>query len=108
MSALRMVNLCFLWLVIMVVPMACNSGPSQPTQAPSVSTAPSAEKATLDGATLLDTRCSACHSADRPKKARKTPEEWNKTVTRMVRKGARLTEPEKKVLLDYLAETYKP
>jgi mono/diheme cytochrome c family protein len=61
-----------------------------------------------DGATLLDQRCSVCHSSDRPKSKKKTPEEWNATVTRMIGKGAKLSPDEKQVLIDYLSKTYKP
>jgi cytochrome c5 len=82
--------------------------PSQPTQAPSSATALPVETPALDGATLLETRCSVCHSADRPKQAKKTREQWDQTVARMIGKGAQLTEAEKTVLLDYLAKTYGP
>ncbi|MFH0803424.1 MAG: hypothetical protein V2A78_13705 [bacterium] len=89
------------WLIMMALLVACNSGSSKPAQAP-----PSATPAP-DGATLLETRCSACHSADKPKQARKTRDQWEQTVTDMIGKGAQLTEAEKKVLVDYLANTYK-
>jgi len=62
----------------------------------------------IDGAKLLDERCSVCHKADRPKAAKKSMADWDKTVTRMMGKGAKLTEPEKKALVDHLAKTYKP
>ncbi|PLY00515.1 MAG: hypothetical protein C0622_08680 [Desulfuromonas sp.] len=61
-----------------------------------------------DGATLLEKRCSVCHSAERPKSKQKTAEQWDTTVTRMIKKGARLTAEEKQVLVDYLSATYKP
>ena len=61
-----------------------------------------------DGATLLDQRCSVCHSSDRPKSKKKTPDEWNATVTRMIGKGAKLSPEEKQLLVDYLSKTYKP
>jgi cytochrome c5 len=82
--------------------------PSKPTQAPSSATALPAVTPALDGATLLETRCSVCHSADRARQAKKTREQWDQTVTRMIDKGAQLTEAEKTVLLDYLAKTYGP
>ncbi len=88
-------------LVMVAMLVACNAATPQPTQAP-------AAPAQTDGATLLETRCSVCHSADRPKQAKKTADQWNQTVTRMMGKGAKLTEAEKTVLLDYLAKTYKP
>ncbi len=61
-----------------------------------------------DGKSLLEERCSVCHSADRPKSKKKTPEQWEATVSRMMSKGARLSAEEKEVLVKYLAETYKP
>jgi hypothetical protein len=88
-------------LIIMAVLVACNSGSTQPTQA-------SAATSAFDGATLLDTRCSVCHSADRARQAQKTHDQWDQTVTRMIGKGAQLTEAEKTVLVDYLAQTYGP
>ena len=60
------------------------------------------------GATLLEERCSVCHPSARPKSKAKTPEQWEATVTRMMGKGAKLSEDEKKVLVDYLGKTYKP
>jgi cytochrome c5 len=101
MSKINAVILIVAVLVIIAVLAACNSGSSQPTQVPA---APGA----ADGASLLETRCSVCHSADRPKQAKKTRDQWDQTVTRMMSKGAQLTDAEKSVLLDYLAKTYKP
>ncbi len=66
-----------------------------------------AEKAPT-GAELLEAKCSVCHSSDRPKGARKSAEQWESTVTRMMGKGAKLSAEEKKTLVAYLAKTYKP
>ncbi len=60
------------------------------------------------GAALLEERCSVCHPSARPKSKQKTPEQWESTVKRMMGKGARLTEEEKDVLVEYLSKTYKP
>lgn len=96
------------WLVMMAVPVACNSGSSQPTQAPSSAMALPVETPALNGETLLETRCSVCHSADRTRQAKKTRAQWEQTVTRMIGRGAQLTEAEETVLVDYLAKTYGP
>ena len=61
-----------------------------------------------DGATLLNTRCSSCHSPERGRTARKTRDQWEQTVTRMIGKGAKVAEPEKTVLVDYLAKVAAP
>lgn len=61
-----------------------------------------------NGAALLEERCSGCHPSSLSKAKKKTPRQWQATVSRMKHKGARLTEDEMKVLVDYLSETYKP
>lgn len=73
-----------------------------------LSVAPLVIAGTMDGADLLEERCSVCHPSARPKSKSKTPEQWENTVTRMMSKGARLSAEEKKVLLQYLSKTYKP
>lgn len=60
------------------------------------------------GAALLEDRCSVCHPSARPKSKQKKPEQWEATVTRMMGKGAKLSEDEKKILVEHLSSTYKP
>lgn len=67
---------------------------------------PEEESVEADGQTLLQERCSECHSLDRVTGTEKTQAEWEQTVTRMVGRGAELSEEEQVVLVDYLAETY--
>ena len=59
-------------------------------------------------AALLEERCSGCHPTSLTESKQKTPKQWQATVSRMINRGARLTDEEKKVLVDYLSETYKP
>ncbi len=61
-----------------------------------------------EGANLLEERCSVCHPSSRPKSKQKTPEQWELTVNRMIGKGAKLSDEEKAVLLDFLSKNYKP
>lgn len=60
----------------------------------------------VDGETLLQERCTECHGLERTTSVQKTRAEWEDTVTRMVNRGAELSDAEKTVLVDYLAETY--
>ena len=60
----------------------------------------------IGGAELLEERCSVCHSSSRPKTAKKTVEEWDAAVTRMMGKGAKLSEKERKTLADYLSAEF--
>ena len=89
-------------------PASATALPPQSTQAPASATALPAEMPAQDGATLLETRCSTCHSAAKATQARQTRAQWDQTVIDMVNEGAQLTEAEKTVLLDYLAKTYGP
>ncbi len=60
------------------------------------------------GTDILEARCSGCHSVDKSKSQKKTREQWETLVTQMIKIGAELTPKEKKILVDYLSETYKP
>lgn len=60
----------------------------------------------VNAAALLRERCASCHTLDRVEQSRKTAEEWERTVNRMVGRGARLTGEEKQALIAYLAAQY--
>ena len=74
----------------------------------STSGGPTEEPVSIDGETLLQERCTECHGLERTTSAEKTRAEWDETVTRMMDRGAELSDEEKTVLVDYLAETYGP
>jgi len=78
-----------------------------PTEAPATA-APAATEVptTLDGKSLLEARCTVCHDLGRVMRARKTEAEWKVTVSRMVGKGAKLTQAEQEQVIQYLAEAY--
>lgn len=102
------------------IPAAPTSGPiSTPTNAPLPTNAPTAGQpataaptasqpttTTLDGQTLLQERCTVCHSLDRVASKHKTADQWKATVERMVGNGAQLDAQERQTLIDYLAQTY--
>ncbi len=60
-----------------------------------------------DGQTLMQQRCSVCHSLDRITSAHKTADQWKTTVERMISHGAQLSPQEEQILIDYLAQNYK-
>lgn len=88
------------------VPTALATGTT--ASAPTAGTTTSAPSATpaLDGETLLNARCVACHPLDRVTQARYTLVQWESTVKRMRANGASLTDAEAQVLVQYLAQTY--
>jgi cytochrome c-type biogenesis protein CcmH/NrfF len=60
-----------------------------------------------NGQTLMQQRCSVCHSTDRITSAHKTADQWKTTVDRMINNGAQLSPQEEQTLIDYLAQNYK-
>jgi mono/diheme cytochrome c family protein len=61
----------------------------------------------VDAKALFESKCSTCHSINRPMSKKKTEEKWTKTVARM-RKwwGCVLTDEEAKIIVDYLFKNY--
>jgi cytochrome c5 len=59
------------------------------------------------GYDLVKSRCGRCHFTG-VKKAHATKEEWDKTVTKMIGKGAKLDEAEKATVVDFLVKYYHP
>jgi cytochrome c5 len=65
-----------------------------------------AAPSTLDGKSLVEERCTACHGLERVEGARKTGEGWKATVERMVGKGTVLNQEEQELVITYLTEAY--
>ncbi|MFZ4855492.1 MAG: hypothetical protein ACOYL3_03770 [Desulfuromonadaceae bacterium] len=59
------------------------------------------------GYDLVNSKCGHCHFTG-VKKAHATKEEWDKTVTKMIGKGAALNEAEKATVVDFLVKYYHP
>lgn len=61
----------------------------------------------VDPKALFEAKCGTCHKADRATSKKKTPKEWQATVTRMkdVRK-APINDEEAAVITNYLSENY--
>jgi mono/diheme cytochrome c family protein len=92
----RTTALILAMLVLILFLAACSSGASTTT---SPTTA-------LDGATLVQERCSKCHTLDRIINARGTATEWGAVVQNMVARGAQLSPEEQTTVINYLATTY--
>ena len=60
------------------------------------------------GKELVQDRCTKCHNLFPVEAARKTSREWRITVSRMIKYGARLSNKEIRILIDYLTDTYGP
>jgi hypothetical protein len=95
----RLFTAIFIFIAIAVLFSACSSGSSSRTSTPAATTA-------LDGATLIQERCSRCHPLSRVTTARHTATEWQTIVDQMIRRGASLNANEETVVVEYLAATY--
>jgi len=60
----------------------------------------------VDAKALFETKCSTCHSIDRPMSKKKTEAKWTKNVARMRKHGCVLTDEEAKIIVDYLFKNY--
>ncbi len=69
---------------------------------------PSAEAALQDGQLLLQTRCTQCHPLQKILQVKKTRTEWEETLTKMESFNVKISDAEKKVLLDYLTTVDHP
>ena len=70
-------------------------------------TSSSSGAGSTDGLSLMQSRCSVCHSTDRITSAHKTAADWKITVDRMISHGAQLNATEEQTLINYLAANYK-
>jgi hypothetical protein len=71
------------------------------------SSTPAASGGATDGASLLQSRCTVCHSLERVTSRTGTAQEWKMLVDRMIGNGAQLNAQEETTLVNYLAQTYK-
>ena len=55
---------------------------------------------------LVQERCTRCHTLAPIEVSQKSFEEWERTVYRMIDKGARLSDGEAERVIEYLSETY--
>lgn len=74
---------------------------------PTVSTVTQAHGTAVDGKTLLEERCSVCHSLSYIYGSRGTPEQWKSVVSMMKANGAVLSPQEEQILDDYLAKNFQ-
>ncbi len=87
-------------LILLFVTTACSSGSSL------TSTATPSSTSALDGASLVQERCSVCHPLTRVESSRHTATEWKTIVDTMIGRGAQLTAPEETVVVEYLSANF--
>ena len=105
MKPIRIVLILTLLAAVLVLT-ACGGAAATATTAPTSGGSTSAG-AGLDGKTILEKTCQACHQLTIVERERQDAAGWTRTVDTMIQKGAKLTTDEKAALIQYLAETYK-
>src|SRR5262245_29590967 len=58
------------------------------------------------GKEILEKQCSTCHAPDMVRSFGRSREEWEEVVTTMIDQGAKVSEEEYPVLVDYLAKNW--
>lgn len=96
-----LVSISLIFIILGLLLSACSKTSPTTSGSPGVSTS-----APLDGKTLMQERCTVCHTTDRITSKSATTEQWTTTVDRMIGKGAQLNSTERQTLIDYLAQTY--
>lgn len=89
-------------LLVLSLSVAACGGKESPETSPEPP-APSTESAVQDGTALVQALCTTCHTTERIDTARHDRAGWEQTVDRMIKTGARLTDAQRKVIVDYLA-----
>jgi cytochrome c-type biogenesis protein CcmH/NrfF len=62
----------------------------------------------LDAVTLVEERCTVCHSLNRIQTARYSAADWKTVVDTMITRGAQLSPEEESVVVDWLVANYGP
>jgi cytochrome c5 len=78
----------------------------EPASSAAVYEAETAPASEINGETLLETRCTVCHTLDRVKKKKLDRAGWEKIVVRMKGHGAKVNDDEREALVGYLAAAY--
>ena len=103
---ISLISILFLVALAGALLASCGSS-SSPTPAATSSGGSASGGSASDGQTLMQTRCTVCHSSDRITSAHKTADQWKATVDHMISNGAQLSSQEEQTLINYLAQNYK-
>lgn len=95
--------------VLLLAPALAACGGETPQEEPTTpaATTPAATATgTLDGAALVQERCTQCHDLARVEGESESPEEWTAIVDNMIARGAQLDDQERQAVIDYLSEQF--
>jgi len=85
------------FLILIIFTAACSPGTTNPQPA---------STAALDGAALLQERCTVCHPLSYVERTKHTSTDWKLIVDVMISRGAKLTSEEETFLVDFLSASF--
>ena len=91
------------FFVVLIAMLLLVTGCTSGEESKEVSPSSDSGAAVPSGKTLVEGRCTVCHGADRIDRVSHDRAGWERIVDRMIDKGARLDEPERKAVIDYLS-----
>jgi cytochrome c5 len=97
-----------IFLILFAVSACSSTNASQTAEPPPSSASSPTSTTSIEGATLVQQRCTVCHSITRVESAHHSASQWQSIVDSMIRRGAQLTPEEETVVVNYLAATYGP
>jgi hypothetical protein len=93
----RTIVLLVILIVAIIFLSACSS---------QASTASPGATSSVDGATLIQERCTKCHPLTRVVNSRYNAAQWKTIVDAMISKGAQVNPEEEPVIVNYLSANY--
>ena len=108
----RILVLLLSWLLSLILLSACgkpveSTAVNPETEKPAAAEATIATEAPASGDAIMNQQCTACHGLSRITSTKASLEQWQAIVDRMILNGAKLTDAEKEILVQYLADNYK-
>jgi cytochrome c-type biogenesis protein CcmH/NrfF len=97
---IRMFALILPLFALVFIISSCASATSSPAPASTASITP------LDGATLLQERCTVCHPLSFVEKSKHTAADWKLIVGMMISRGAKLSSDEETSVVNYLSANF--
>jgi cytochrome c5 len=97
---IRMFALIIPLFTLVFIVSSCASATSSPSPASTASTI------TLDGASLLQERCTVCHPLSFVEKSKHTAADWKLIVDVMISRGAKLNSDEETLVVSFLSANF--
>ena len=97
---IRMFALIIPLCALVFIVSSCASATSSPSPASTTSTT------ALDGATLLQERCTVCHPLSFVEKSKHTAADWKLIVDVMISRGAKLSSDEETSVVNFLSANF--